>query len=109
MRKYFIFLCIVLIVAGAGCQTTSGNSGQVQTFKVPMVENEWIRNGEPIDFEGSLWYPADSTEWLMDNEVFLLGEYRGVQFFAEKVDVRPYNRLYTKFGINKFRFFEKQK
>lgn len=109
MRKNSIFLMLIVVFFIVGCQTTGGNSGQLQTFLFNVSEAEWIRNGEPVDFEGFLWYPADSTEWLMDNEVFLVGEYRGVQFFVEKIDVRPYNRLYTKFGVNKFRYFERAK
>ena len=73
------------------------------------MEAEWIRNGEPIEFEDELWYPADSIEIFLDSEVSLIGEYQGVQFFIDKVDVRPFERLYTKFGRNKFRFFEKEK
>ncbi len=44
----------------------------------------------------------------MDSEVLLLGEYRNVQFFIDKIDVRPYARLYTKFANNQFRFFKKR-
>jgi hypothetical protein len=43
----------------------------------------------------------------MDNEVYLMGEHKGVQFFIEKIDVRPYNQLYTKMARNKFRVFQK--
>ena len=73
------------------------------------VEAEWIRNGEPIEFEEELWYPADSVEGFLDSEMMLVGTYRNVQFFIDKVDVRPYDRLYTKFSRNQFRFYEKRK
>jgi len=33
------------------------------------------------------------------------GEYRGVSFFVEKIDVRPYDKIFTKFGRNKFRVY----
>ncbi len=91
-----------------GCQTSSGNVGQLQRYMVPSSEADWIRNGEPIIFEGAQWYPVDDVEILQDTEMYILGKYRGVQFFVEKIDVQPYNRLYTKFGKNKFRFFEKK-
>ena len=80
----------------------------MQTYPVQSTEPVWIRNGEPIEFEGELWYPMDGVETLLDAEVYILGEYRGVQFFVDKVDVRPYDRLYTKFGKNAFRYFEKR-
>ena len=72
------------------------------------MEAEWIQNGQPVEFEGELWFPADAIENLLDSEVYQVGEYKGVQIFVEFADVRPYNRLYTKFAKNKFRFFEKK-
>ncbi len=102
---------IILIAAlfFVGCQTTGGNIGQLQSYPVTSIEAEWIRNGEPITFEEELWYPMDSVEGFLDAEMMLVGTYRDVQLFIDKVDVRPYDRLYTKFGRNQFRFFEKRK
>jgi len=99
------FLMLILI----GCNASRGNYGQVQSYKIYSMEADWIRNGDPIEFEGDLWYPADGTENLQDTEVYLIGEYKGVQYFVEKTDVRPYKRLYTKFDKNKFRYFLKRK
>lgn len=108
MNKTFFHLgsFVMLIVAGGGCASMSGNAGNVVNYGVISPEPEWIRNGEPIEFEGALWYPLDSVDILVDSEVFLLDEYRGVPVYAQTVDVRPYNRIYTKFGKNKFRAFE---
>ena len=92
----------------AGCQSTGGNVGHVQSYSMTAIEAEWIRNGEPMEFEDELWYPVDDIESFLDSEVSVVGEYKGVQFFIDKVDVRPYERLYTKFGRNKFRLFEKR-
>ena len=86
-----------------------GNDGNIKNYPFSQnLETDWIRNGDPIQFEGELWYPQDGTESLLDSEVYLLGEYRGVQFFVDKLDVRPFNRLYTKFGVNKFRYYTKR-
>lgn len=95
------FLCV-------GCQTTGGNVGHVQSYSTMPIEAEWIRNGEPIIFEEEEWYPADSVEGFLDSEMMLVGVYRDVQFFIDKVDIRPFARLYTKFGRNQFRFFERR-
>ena len=110
MKRYSLY---ILAIAACGfifsaCQTTTGNTGRMQMFPLMSSEADWIRNGEPIEFEGEKWYPADIVEVLLDSEVFLLGEHRGLQFFVEKADVRPYNGLYTKFDVNKFRLFEKK-
>jgi hypothetical protein len=86
-----------------------GNTGNLSVYKIPLQEPEWIRNGEPIEFEGQKWYPQDEVDILLDSEVSLVGEYRGVQVFIERVDVRPYRALYTKFGEHKFRSYRLQR
>ena len=102
-------IVLLLFFFAAGCQSTGGNVGHIHSYPMTAIEAEWIRNGEPIEFEGELWYPADNIEVFLDSEISLIGKYQGVQFFIDKVDVRPFDRLYTKFGRNKFRFFEKRK
>ena len=104
-KHLLVFLFSLLCLS---CHGTSGNEGQLQTFPLYLVEPAWIRNGEPIEFEDELWFPRDGVETLMDTEVIQVGEYRSVLFFVDKVDVRPYDRLYTKFGKNKFRYFERR-
>ena len=90
-----------------GCASfSSGNGGQVQSFPAPSVEAVWIRDGQPIEFDGYKWYPVNDYEILTDSEVYQIGEYKGVQFFVEKISSKPYERIYTKFDKNKFRYFE---
>lgn len=103
-----IMLIIITTAVLSGCKSTTGNSGSVQSYRVLEGEAEWIRNGEAIEYEGDWWYPQDGVESLLDSEVYLLGEYRGVQFFSDKVDVKPYERIYTKFNKNMFRYYKKK-
>ncbi len=100
----FVFLSMFFITAG--CSTGVRNSGQLSIYKPPAQEADWIRLGEPLEFEGKLWFPIDRIEILLDSEVYLMGEFRDVQFFVDKVDVKPYDHLFTKFGPNHFRYFE---
>lgn len=97
---------ILLTAFNSGCFSSSGSDNGVTLYKAISPEPEWIRNGEPIEFEGELWYPRDTVDILTDSEVILLGKYRDIPFYLQAVDVRPYERLYTKFGTNKFRVFE---
>ena len=60
---------------------------------------------ENFEFEGVKWSPTDDIEVLMDLEVYRLGEYRDVEFYASREDIRPFNQLFTKFSRNKFRLF----
>ncbi|MBF0479525.1 MAG: hypothetical protein HQL26_08580 [Candidatus Omnitrophica bacterium] len=108
MRRISLVLILgIIVVMFSGCM--SGAGSQCLLFDTTFQEAEWIRDGQPIEFEGELWYPQRGVETFLDYEVYKLGQYKKVDFFVDKVDVRPYNRLYTRFGKNKFRFFEKKK
>ena len=99
----FLFLC-------AGCANTrSGNDGQLQSYPVPVIEAKWIRDGDPIVYEGHQWFPVDDIENLMDAEIYQIGEYQGVQIFVDKIDAKPYDRIYTKFAKGQYRYFERSK
>ena len=108
-RSFYIYLSAGILFITMGCNRVLVEGEQPQTFRLPVAEAEWIRNGEPLEFEGKLWYPQDDLENLVDSEVYLLGEYTGVQIFSEKQDIRPLNRIYTKFGRNKYRLFLEKK
>lgn len=95
-------MCMVVVL---GCSPLQNNTGRMGRYDVPDVEAQWIQHGEPIIFQDKEWYPQDRVDILLDSEVYLKGEYRGVPFFVGKVDVYPYRKIYTKFGRNKFRIF----
>jgi hypothetical protein len=88
-----------------GCAMTGGNSGSIQSYPFLAVEPKWIRDGEAVFYDGRRWYPQDDVEVFVDSEMLLIGDYRGVQVFVAKTDVKPYDRLYTKFDVNKYRYY----
>ncbi len=100
-----IFSLLIGFSSFSGC--VSSGIKVTEVYPAPENEADWIRNAEPIEFENELWYPVDDIENLIDDEMLSLGEYRLVKFFAEKKDIKPYERLYTKFGRHKYRVFEK--
>ncbi len=108
---YYFSFCsfLVIMVFVSGCSGTLVRAGGSPHYPVPQVEAQWIQDGEPLMFEGEAWYPKDDVDVLLDDEVYLLGEYRGVQFFVEKVDIRPYHQLRTKFAANRFRAYAKER
>ena len=110
IKKIFELVCVLMLLGSfGGCSSNvRGNTGQLSVYDAPVQEAPWIRAGEPMEFEGELWYPQDAVDVLLDTEVMLLGECQGVQIFVDKVDVRPFRALYTKFGRNKFRIFKKR-
>jgi hypothetical protein len=102
-------LWFMLSVFLGGCASVNpGNVGQVQSYPTPAIEATWIRNGEPIEFSGDKWYPVNDYEALEDSEVYQVGEYKGVQIFVERIATKPYERIYTKFDKNKFRYYERR-
>ena len=105
MKSFWFSGLILILLSFAGCVSSTGNDGQLQSFAFNAVEPQWIRDGEPIEYNGQKWYPADGTENFLDSEIPALMEFRGTQVFIDKMDVKPYNRLYTKFSKNQFRYF----
>jgi hypothetical protein len=104
-RWFVVNIGAVLLISG--CVLSQGEAEKSITSSYPLTEPEWVRNGQPIEFEGTPWYPTDNVEGLLDSEVYQVGEYKGVAFFIDKVDVRPFDRLYTRFAKNRYRAFEK--
>jgi hypothetical protein len=107
IKNSLLLFFLVMVLGIIGCSGTFTGIHK-NPYSAPLLEASWIRNGEPIIFENEAWYPKDDTDVLINQEVYLLGEYNGVQFFIERADVRPYNRLYTKFAENRFRVYAKQ-
>ena len=108
MKKILAVLVFLCLASLAGCALPERGDGPASTIMTAtqLIEPVWIRNGEPIIFEGEDWFPTDEVENLLDNEVYLAGTYRDVPFFLEKTDVRPFDRLYTHFSKNRYRAFE---
>ena len=47
-------------LVGSGCtRMSSDNNGQLQSYPFAAIEAVWIRNGEPIEFDGQKWYPVN--------------------------------------------------
>jgi len=110
IKKIILIIFIFNIAAVfSGCQGNYASKKKNLPYNFPEIEAQWIRDGEPIEFEGGLWYPQDNVDILLDEEVSPVGEYSDVEIFINKVDVRPYEHLYTKFGRNKFRSFREKK
>ncbi len=108
-RVLVLSMWLIALGFASGCSgMSSNNDGQLQGYPFAAIEPEWIRNGEPIEFDGQKWYPVNDYEVLQDSEVYLAGDYKGVQVFVEKIATKPYDRIYTKFDKNKFRYFERR-
>jgi hypothetical protein len=76
--------------------------------KVP-AEPDWIREGQPLVYEGANWLPQRRSEVFAESDLEQVGEYRGVPFFAERADLKPYATLYTTLGPYEYRAFKKER
>ena len=109
MDRIIVVMCVVFLCAGCSALNSSNNNGQLESYPAPVIEASWIRNGEAIVYEGKQWFPVRDIEALLDQDVYQIGEYKGVQIFVDKTDVKPYERIYTKFAKAKYRYFERSK
>ena len=101
MKNNLLFILLLLSIISFNC----ANLNRYNPADT-IVESQWIRNGEPIIFEEEAWYPKDVIENLRDEEMLQIFTYNGENVYIEKIEVRPYNRLYTKFGKYQYRLFE---
>ena len=100
--KLLMTLNLLILLSVFGCVSLN-----TKGLRFAVEEAGWIREGEPIILEGEQWYPQDIIENLLDEEMLNIYAYKEESVYIEKKEVRPYNRLYTKFGQNKYRLFEK--
>ncbi len=109
MRRIMTNIALITFVGMmlCGCASEAKKDGGWVSKNI-FSEAEWIRNGEPFQFEGKAWYPQDSVENLLDSEVYPVGEHKGVQVFVEFTDVKPYDRMYTRYAKNRFRLFQQK-
>ena len=106
--KYMMVCLAIVLLSGCTRIESRNNAGLLDSFPAPTIEATWIRNGEPILYDNQEWVPVDDIENMADAELYQISEYKGVQIFVDKIDVKPYDRLYTKFSKGKFRYFERQ-
>ena len=102
-RVLWVVFCLAL-AAGCGLPRRTDDTGIVTSSQ--LTEPLWIRNGEPVIFEGEDWFPTDEVENFLDGEIYQAEVYRDVPVFIDRTDVRPFERVYTRFGKNRYRAFE---
>ncbi len=93
-----VFLAVVL----AGCIAGSGGRRNVD---YAIKEAGWIKDGKPIIHDNRSWYPTEYIENHLDGEMEYVGEFQSVPFYVERRQIKPYNRVYTKFDYHKYRVF----
>jgi hypothetical protein len=103
----YVLMAGVILLGVNGCQSMPEKTDGPLTAD-QLTEPVWIRNAEPVEFEAAAWFPTDNVENLLDNEVYQAGVYRGVPFFIDRTDVRPFECIYVRFAPNKYRACEKQ-
>ncbi len=104
--KRMLMVLLLGIFTAAGCFLPSRALDQHANMPAISLEPEWIRNGEPLEIEKTIWYPTDEVERLMEDEMVQIGVFRNVAVFIERVDVKPYARVYTRFDRSRYRSFE---
>ncbi len=104
IRRVLPVLFCLAVMAGCGLPRHADETGVVTAAQ--LAEPLWIRNGEPVVFDGEDWFPTDEVENFLDGEIYQAGTYREVPLFIEKTDVRPFDRVYTRFAKNRYRAFE---
>lgn len=105
-KCFFLLVMLLALILFAGC--AGGAMGRyIRSY--PIREADWIRDGKPIIYEGLNWHPTENIENHLDKEMEYVGEFQRVPFYVERRQIKPYNRIYTKFGYHKYRVFLEKK
>jgi hypothetical protein len=104
-KQFIIALFLILIFSLAGCAAGYLNKPHDYTTK----EADWIRNGQPITYDNKKWYPTEYIENHLDVEMEYAGEFQKVPFYVERRQIKPFNRIYTKFDYHKYRLFTERR
>jgi hypothetical protein len=82
---------ILLVAAGASAQAY----WQPQPAPVVTAENEsWFRLGEPITFEGYVYYPAGARVFFDGNVMVRSGAFRGIPIYTDTT-IEAYSRVFV--------------
>ncbi len=102
-NKGFIFIALMLCaIIFTGCATGSWSR---RSKDYAIKEADWVREGKPIIYESKSWYPTEYIENHLDKEMEYIGEFQQLPFYVELRQIKPYNRVYTKFNYHKYRLF----
>ena len=104
-RVLFNFGLLFLLIILTGCISYAPGKFRGD---FPIKEAPWVREGMPIMFQEYAWYPTEDIETLLDSEMEYQGEYNQVPFYIEKRQIKPFSRIYTKFGNHRYRIFKKK-
>lgn len=103
-KKVFVLLGLVFIAAGC-----AANSQFSPGKDYAAKEAAWIKDGKPILYDNKSWYPTEFIENHLDKEMEYIDSFQKVPFYVERRQIRPYDRLYTKFDYHKYRMFLEKK
>lgn len=108
MRKSEVLKTIfaLLILSFAGCAASQSGSFS-REYK--SKEAGWIKEGKPIIFEARSWYPTEYIENHIDSEMDYVDQFQNVPFYVERRQIKPFDRIYTKFDYHKYRLFLEKK
>lgn len=105
IRFFIIFILLFFISSLLGC--VAGSSSR-RYGDYAMKEADWIKEGRPLINKNNKWYPTEYIENHLDSEMEYVGEFQQVSFYVERRQIKPYNRIYTKFEYHKYRRFTKK-
>ncbi len=108
MRKKEILntMLALLIFGFAGC---AANQSGALNKDFTTREAGWVKEGKPIIFESRSWYPTEYIENHVDSEMDYVDQFQNVPFYVERRQIKPFDRIYTKFDYHKYRLFIEKK
>src|SRR4051812_46857087 len=103
-RALLLLVCVFGVMAGR-------SRAQVYSYPTPppqvtSANTSWQAQGEPVFYQGDLYYPTGPTVFFDGNVMTRTGVYRGVPLY-EDATLQPYSIVYVPIGRNVMRPYER--
>src|SRR5215217_4744025 len=95
MRDRVLPFVLVLLMSGAAHAQVTW-----QPTQPPLVtaENEsWFRAGQPLEWNGEIYYPAGAAEGFNRYQMVRAGSYRGIPLYTDAT-LEPYSIVFVPIG-----------
>ena len=92
----------LVVAAGLAILTANSAFGQVNARPTPdpivSAQNDaWYLNGEPVTYEGNVYYPAGPQAYFNRYEMVRSGFFRGVPLYT-RTTIEPYSIVFVPLG-----------
>jgi hypothetical protein len=103
------FVLAAVFTICAANQALAQASAQAAPDPIVTAQNDaWYRNGDPVTFEGNIYYPAGPRTYFNRYEMVRSGFFRGVPLYT-RTTIEPYSLVFVPIGGGLMQPYERRR